>query len=483
MAGLDEPNFDLFGSFGLEFLEDELLTETDYLTEQTETTETGGVATITEQTEQTVSGQLNDEDIDNFIAENRNKNTTKKTQSDLNVFYRWAKNVNETRTIENIPEQELDKVLAHFFLNVRKTNGDEYEPDTLTSMLRSFDRFLREKEKQYSILTDRQFTKVREALSSKRKQLRRTGKGQKPNKALGLSENQIQKLWDEKQLGYHTPQSLLRTVWFNNTLFFGWRARDEHHRVRFGDFQIKCEDGPQGRDYVEWITERGSKTRTGEHEFVPDRTFNPKMYATGGSRCPVSIFKEYLARRPPEMAAADSPFYLASIVKPSSDIWFKKQPLGKNSLGSFMKSMSEAAGLTGRHTNHSVRRTMISTLRKENVEPLNIIALAGQRNLKSLDSYSSTSTEQQKDMSLKLSSFIEVCDAREKSVAESQILTPRADPQRDESEGKHLFTGAVFNNCQFTFTTADAGSAAVHATVPQKKFKRILPLVDSDDEL
>ena len=115
MAGLDEPNFDLFGSFGLEFLEEELLTETDYLTEQTETTETGGVATITEQTEQTESGQLNDEDIDNFIAENRNKNTTKKTQSDLNVFYRWAKTVNETRTIENIPEQELDKVLAHFF--------------------------------------------------------------------------------------------------------------------------------------------------------------------------------------------------------------------------------------------------------------------------------------------------------------------------------------------------------------------------------
>ena len=32
-----------------------------------------------------------------------------------------------------------------------------------------------------------------------------------------------------------------------------------------------------------------------------------------------------------------------------------------------MKSMSDSAGLTGRHTNHSVRMTMISTLRKENV--------------------------------------------------------------------------------------------------------------------
>ena len=39
--------------------------------------------------------------------------------------------------------------------------------------------------------------------------------------------------------------------------------------------------------------------------------------------------KKYLARRPPEMTNADSPFYLESIVKLSSKIWFKKQPLGK----------------------------------------------------------------------------------------------------------------------------------------------------------
>ena len=58
----DEPNFDLFGSFGLDFLSDDklLLTETD-LTEQKETTE------------QTEIGQLNDEDIENFIIENRSR--------------------------------------------------------------------------------------------------------------------------------------------------------------------------------------------------------------------------------------------------------------------------------------------------------------------------------------------------------------------------------------------------------------------------
>ena len=59
----------------LDFFSDDelLLTETD-LTEQRETNE---------ETEQTKIRQLNDEDIDNFNNENRNKNTATKTQSGL----------------------------------------------------------------------------------------------------------------------------------------------------------------------------------------------------------------------------------------------------------------------------------------------------------------------------------------------------------------------------------------------------------------
>ena len=164
-------------------------------------------------------------------------------------------------------------------------------------------------------------------------------------------------------------------------MHFGWRARDEHHRASLGDFEVKKEDGDDGKEYVEWVTERGSKTRSGEQDFVPDRAFNPKMFATGGPRCPVNIFKTYLSRRPYEMRSPHHTRYLAAIQRPVGEIWYKTQTLGKNSLGSFTKNMSAAAGITGRHTNHSVRRTMISILRNENTEPLNIIGLAGQRNL------------------------------------------------------------------------------------------------------
>ena len=104
--------------------------------------------------------------------------------------------------------------------------------------------------------------------------------------------------------------------------------------------RLKEKIGPKEKSTLSGLPgERGSKTRTGENQFVPDRSFNPKMYATAGPRCPVKFFREYLARRPPEMNSEDSPFYLAAITNPASIIWYKKQPLGKNSLGTFMKSM------------------------------------------------------------------------------------------------------------------------------------------------
>jgi len=288
-----------------------------------------------------------------------------------------------------------------------------------------------------------------------------------------------------------TPQVLLRTIWFHNTVYLGWRAQDEHHRVRIGDFEVKTEEG---KEYVEWIKERGSKTRTGEKEFIPDRPFNPKMFATGGPRCPVKLFKEYVSRRPEDMNTPDSPFYLAANSKSSSEIWFKRQPLGKHSLAKFMKEMCKAADIDGRFTNHSARRTMISTLRKENVEPLNIIALAGQRNLKSLDSYSEASTEQQQIMSSKISEHIEgrkpsimnhSASSRLKPFQPSHTLTsnPLVQPAEEPDSKQSMFYGAVFNNCSIKVGGLQSDSSADEPSPARftKRFKRIHPL-DSDDE-
>ena len=419
---------------------------------------------------------LDDSEIETFINDNKNVNTSKRTKADLSVFRRWCSTVNECRALKDIPEPELNIILCHFFLKVRKGDGTEYEPDTLTGFHRSFDRHLRENGKLCSILTDRMFQRSRETLEAKRKELRRAGKGRRPNKALGLTEEEVEKLWATKQLGSHSPVALLRTVWFNNTMHFGWRARDEHRRVQHGDLVLKREEGQSGREYVMWVTERGSKTRTGGKDSMPEHYFDPRMYATNTDRCPVKMFKTYIDRKPEPMKQPESPFYLAQIINLKSSVWYKASPLGVNSLGNFMKSMAVEAKLAGKHTNHSARRTMITTLRHENINPLDISQLSGHKNLKSIDTYSEASEEQQRRMSLAISgrSGGHVKPLEEKK----QLNLQQSSSTESTTSAFAMLSGAVFNNCTITFT--NPGNAAVGDNEQRSKRRRIV--IESDEE-
>ena len=306
--------------------------------------------------------------------------------------------------MEDIPPEELNVILCHYLMKVKKHNGDEYEPDTLKSHLASFDRYLQDLglSKEYSLFSNPVFHKVNEVLAKKRRQLRQMGKGLKPNKADMLTEEEIELLWNSGQLGSHNPRFLLNTVWFHFCSLFGWRGRDEHSKLKFGDVSLKKEATGERLEFLEWSVEKGSKTRTGESTAV--RQFNPKIYATNDKRCPVKHFKAYLQHRPIEMCTDDAPFYLACIINPQSNVWYKRQAMGPNTLGSIMKNMASEAKIPNKRiTNHSARKTSISTLKHSNFDPLNIAQLSGHRNLKSLDDYSSASDEQQKAMSFAIS--------------------------------------------------------------------------------
>ncbi|XP_022808714.1 uncharacterized protein KIAA1958-like [Stylophora pistillata] len=392
--------------------------------------------------------QLDGKEISSFIEENRNNNTTKKTKTDLNVWTRWCDSINDRRSMEDIPPDKLNSLLSHFFIKIRKLNGKEFEPGTLISFQRSLDNYLRQHGNNYSIMQDNIFEKSHETLESKRKQLKLSVKGGRPNKALGLTDDELEKFWSAKQLGDNSPEALLRTVWLNSTMHFGWRVRDEHHKVLLEDLEIRREEGGEMREYIIWKMERGSKRRTGGKEFGSHRYFSPRIYATGGDRFPVNIFKIFLARRPPDMIKPDSPLYLAVIKSPKTEVWYKRQPLGIHSLGQFMRMMADSVNLTGKHTNHSARRTMITALRHKNANPLDISQLVGHKNLKSIDSYSTVSVEQQKEISLKISSHCGARPALNQLSLNSHLQSSMATGTNASTAcGNQLFYGAVFNNC------------------------------------
>ena len=111
-------------------------------------------------------------EIDSFIRERKSLNTVKKTASDMNSFNRYLAEINKQYlNILHLPAQELDRLLSKFFKDIRKFNGEEYEPNTISSFERSIERFLSDNKSQFNILRDKKFEMSRQVLAAKRKRL------------------------------------------------------------------------------------------------------------------------------------------------------------------------------------------------------------------------------------------------------------------------------------------------------------------------
>ena len=70
----------------------------------------------------------------------------------MRVFNSWAALRGEVRPIYLLPPIDLDKVLQSFYAEVRKTNGDEHEPNSLASIQAGIDIYIKENNYHVSII-------------------------------------------------------------------------------------------------------------------------------------------------------------------------------------------------------------------------------------------------------------------------------------------------------------------------------------------
>ena len=105
-------------------------------------------------------------------------------------------------------------------------------------------------------MKDLQFEQTRKALVSKQKELKRQRKGNKPNASSALSEDDIAVLYEKDLLGTSSPEALLNTLWFNNTIRF-----KGHRDMTWGN--VKLHKTASDEEYLEY-NERQTKTRSGK---------------------------------------------------------------------------------------------------------------------------------------------------------------------------------------------------------------------------
>jgi hypothetical protein len=136
-------------------------------------------------------------------------------------------------------------------------------------------------------------------------------------------------------LGFSNPTSLLHSLWFFNTVFFGLPGITEHH-------QMICNDN-KGDEYL-LMMERNTKARIDIkiRRDIPQRAWANK---DDPSRCPVVAYKLYRSKRPIKYWNPDDPFYIQQNTNPEkSALWFKSQPVGVNKLSKFMNTIATNSG-------------------------------------------------------------------------------------------------------------------------------------------
>ena len=441
-----------------------------------------------------------DEEVEKILSERKAKTTGYKDKSDYTRFKAFLReedtenDKHKDREIEDIAARELDEIFCKFFMHAKKKNGELYQPDSLTSIRNSLQRVLTDRGSKINLKTSMEFERSRKVLAARRKQLTQLGLGSKPNATRPLEDSEVEKLKEMGYFGWENSEQLQRLMWWCITTQFGYRARDESRKLCFGDI-VLCRDA-DGQKYLEWDTERGSKTRTGEKTSSHQRAFNPKAYETGSWDCPVVTYEHFCQHRPADAKMPNSPFFLAAI-KPSQikdDIWFFSRPLGKNKLGEFLSKAAPALGITDKSrskvANHSARKTSISKLLDNNIHPLHVSQLSGHKNINNLKSYHAASRPKQQQMSKILANDFHATSTATSTApstapsCSSVQHTPlvQASNLNSSSAQNHLgstchtFSGANIQNCVFNIIT----QSQIQSPVMHKKRRWVI--YDSESE-
>lgn len=344
--------------------------------------------------------------IKETLQDAENKNTKRSTKTWMNVWFSWAKSRQINEELETMAPATLDEVLQQFYLEVRKQDGSEYEPDSLKVMQAALERYLLNQKYPYSLINGREFTSSRAVLDAKAKQLRMNGYGKRKNRAQPYNSAEEEKFWSSGLLGDHSGAALTNANFKNLSEHFGFRGRQDHYDAYVEDFEVAFVQVDGGKNaQVVRFKENPTKTRTcgltAKHRKTPQ-----EMWATdGGQRDPVRLFEEFIRRRPLEMRTS-GPLYLAIIQRPKTDVWYSKSRMGVHKLGSIMKTLATSLNMDGKKiSNHSTRKAVVAKLKKAGQPRHKIIQITGHASENSLDDYDEIGEDERMELSHIISGF------------------------------------------------------------------------------
>ncbi|XP_041337673.1 activating transcription factor 7-interacting protein 1 isoform X5 [Pyrgilauda ruficollis] len=309
------------------------------------------------------------------------KNTHKQTGWAANLLKQWLAKNGKDPSFELVPVSELNDILREFYYTIRNHDGNTYSVASYKSMRAGLNRHLKMPpyNRQICLMKDKEFSSANMVFVSVLKMLRMQGKDETHHHPPIAAED-LRRIKQSGVLGLHSPLALVNKVWFDLQLHFAKRGREILRDLAPDAFVV--EKDKNGRRYAMFRYPGKGKNGEDPHKMG-------KMYdMPGDPNCPVFSLELYLSKLPPEPPAFYlHPLKLTSEQMQEQPVWYKREPMGVNYLGTMMPRISVAARLSQRYTNHSLRTTTIQLLCEAGLGPREIMAVTGHRSESAIRHY------------------------------------------------------------------------------------------------
>jgi len=301
------------------------------------------------------------------------------------------------KPIEEMDFEELNYELKYFFLSVRRQDGERYPPKTIYDIMTMLNYYLNnDLEKKVNLFSDDRFKETIKAMNTSMKESSEAGLVSGLQKSSPISVEDEEILWKAGVLGWNNPKQILNTAVFLLSIHTSVRGGKELRSWTYGRNSPFCLESRQGKEVLIY-TEAHGKTYQGTVSCMrldPPKPCVIHHNEDNHNRCAVCAFKRIVEGRPTN--CSKDALFLKPLVKSEGKTLFANQVVGVHGLANVISTIM--AGIPGRYTNQSARKTGPTRLYQGKVEEQIIQEQTRHRSLV-VRQYKETSEEQLREKS------------------------------------------------------------------------------------
>ena len=271
------------------------------------------------------------------------ENSDKCIKWGMKRFHEWCQENSEDICLKTIPAEELNQFLCKFYLGVTAMDGKPLSVNSLTGIRYALQRVINTppNNRNLHLINDPHFTEANKIFNMRKKSCANAVQRFRDP----ISKPDMKKLGYYFSIWYQNPTVLLDFVWFIVCLKYGSRSRDIWRSMKRSSFEICV--SKEGNKFIYVAHPENCRMLRNDH-YIDQRYIDYDFQSMPQN--PAEIVEFYLKKSNSDCDAFfQSPRTFTGFEKDYSP-WFKREAVGKNTLGNMMQSISKRAGLGVEYT-------------------------------------------------------------------------------------------------------------------------------------